>query len=75
MERPACTVRVIVPEHPFLGQARALAVVDAEAVLEIAERAVRLAMIAQRRAARLDRLQKHLLDRACEPRERRRRAA
>src|SRR5581483_3331119 len=41
----------------------ALAVIDAEIVLEIAERAVGAPMIAQRRAARLDRIVEHGSDR------------
>ena len=44
-----------------------LAVVDAKAVLEIAERAVGLTMIAQRRAAGRDGFEKNLADRSGEP--------
>src|SRR5215218_4197630 len=50
-----------------LGRAAlAFAVVDAEAVLEIAERAVGLGVVAQRRAAGLDGLAQHRADLACE---------
>src|SRR5690606_28544681 len=42
-------------------------IVDRKAVLEIAERAVRLAMVAQRRTPSRDRLGNHGVDRRCEP--------
>ena len=63
VDRPFCTTRSIVPTHLACAQRRALAVVDLERVLEIAERAVGLAMVAQRRAAGLDRRLQHLADR------------
>ena len=53
VERVPCTMRLIVPLHFGVGHFVARAVVDAERVLEIAEIAVGLAMIAQRRAAGL----------------------
>src|ERR1700690_921429 len=53
-------------DHPAAarsGAGRAFAVVDRERVLEIAEGAIRLAVIAQSRAPRLDRLLKDRVDR------------
>src|SRR4029077_11800449 len=46
----------------FFGARIALASVDFEAVLKLAERAVSLLIIAKRRAARLDRVVEHRLD-------------
>src|SRR5664280_2747792 len=45
----------------------AFAVVDGERMLEIAELAVGLAVVAQGRAARLDRFRQHLADRRRQP--------
>src|SRR5689334_8728225 len=54
-------------DHAATAAFLAFAVVDQERVLEIAELAVGLAMVAQRRAAGLDRLVQHRVDGVDQP--------
>ena len=63
VERPFCTMRLMVPRAAARRARLALAVIDAEVVLEIAELAVGAAVVAQRRAAGLDGVLEHRLDR------------
>ena len=63
VDRAVCTMRLIVPLQSRRRARLALAIVDAEIVLEIAELAIGPAVIAQRRAAGRDGVVEHRLDR------------
>ena len=62
VERPFCTMRLTVPPAARRAAGLAFAIVDAEIMLEHAEVAVGEPVVAQRRAAGLDRFVEHRLD-------------